>query len=104
MTTNCDNTTSGGQHHQHHLFNYHDAVIYPSDLGIIDSPSAWLNDALIHFQMTRLQYRRRRTGVTDEEKPKKKMKMGKSSVERRMDESDSDEIIISETENLFLDP
>ncbi len=90
MTTNSDDT-SAGQHHQH-LFNYHDAVIYPSDLGIIDSPSAWLNDALIHFHMTRLQHRRRR-GVTDE------MKMGKSP-EERMDESDG----TGDAENLFLDP
>ena len=76
-----------GQHHQH-LFNYHDAVIYPSDLGILDSPSAWLNDAVIHFHMTRLQHRRRHRGKNPKE---------------RMDESDSDDDS-SDTENLFLDP
>lgn len=37
------------------ILNYHDAVIYGSDLALLDSPTAWLNDACIHFQMTRLQ-------------------------------------------------
>jgi hypothetical protein len=37
------------------LVNYNDAVIYTSDLAILDSSTAWLNDACINFQLTRLQ-------------------------------------------------
>jgi Ulp1 family protease len=37
------------------LVNYNDAVIYASDLAILDSSTAWLNDACINFQLTRLQ-------------------------------------------------
>jgi Ulp1 family protease len=40
------------------LLNYHDAVIYSSDLSILESPNAWLNDACINFQMTCLQHRK----------------------------------------------
>ena len=39
-----------------HLLNYHDAIIYPSDIALLDSPTDWLNDAVINFQMTRLQH------------------------------------------------
>ena len=38
------------------LLNYHDAVIYASDLSILECPTAWLNDACILYQMTRLQH------------------------------------------------
>jgi hypothetical protein len=48
------------------LFNYHDAVIYASDLSILDCPTAWLNDACIHFQMTRLQHKRQEGKVNYE--------------------------------------
>ena len=36
------------------ILNYHDAVLYKSDLAILQSPSQWLNDACIHFFLTRL--------------------------------------------------
>ena len=72
MTTN---------NHHHHLLNYHDAVIYPSDLEILDSPTAWLNDAIIHFQLTRLQHRQT------------------TELENRADGATS-----TSTENLFIDP
>jgi hypothetical protein len=41
------------------LVNYNDAVIYTSDLAILDSSTAWLNDACINFQLTRLQQQQR---------------------------------------------
>lgn len=41
------------------LINYNDAVIYASDLAILNSPTAWLNDACINFQLTRLQQQHR---------------------------------------------
>ena len=41
------------------LLDYHDAVVYPADLALLDSPTAWLNDACIHFHMARLQRTRR---------------------------------------------
>jgi hypothetical protein len=65
----------------HLLLNYHDAVIYPSDLEILDSPTAWLNDAIIHFQLTRLQHRQT------------------TELENREDGSTS-----TSSENLFIDP
>ncbi|KAL3763894.1 hypothetical protein ACHAWU_003360 [Discostella pseudostelligera] len=49
------NDNDGGAQHQQCLFNYHDADIYSSDLAILDSPTAWLNDAVLHFQLTRLE-------------------------------------------------
>lgn len=36
------------------LLNYHDAVLYESDLALLQSPTAWLNDACMHFGMTLL--------------------------------------------------
>ena len=36
------------------ILNYHDAVLYQSDLAILQSPRQWLNDACIHFFLTRL--------------------------------------------------
>jgi hypothetical protein len=38
------------------LISYHDAVIYPSDLALLDSTTDWLNDACINFQMKHLQH------------------------------------------------
>mmetsp|Transcript_17904 Transcript_17904/g.40958 ORF Transcript_17904/g.40958 Transcript_17904/m.40958 type:complete len:313 (-) Transcript_17904:107-1045(-) len=37
------------------LINYHDAVIYESDLKLIERRTEWLNDSCIHFFFTRLQ-------------------------------------------------
>ena len=65
-----------------HLLNYHDAVVYPSDLALLNSPTAWLNDACINFQMTRLQHR----------------KVGEKRARK------TDGTIIDQLEDLFLDP
>jgi hypothetical protein len=69
------------------LVNYNDAVIYTSDLAILDSSTAWLNDACINFQLTRLQQQhqqreRSRVSVVNEQ----------------------DGIITVEEQYLFLDP
>ena len=69
-----------------HLLNYHDAVVYPSDLALLDSPTAWLNDACINFQMTRLQHR----NVCEKR--------------ARKTEEECDGNIIDQLEDLFLDP
>jgi sulfur relay (sulfurtransferase) complex TusBCD TusD component (DsrE family) len=37
------------------VLNYNDAVIYGKDLGLLAHNTAWLNDACIHYQLTRLQ-------------------------------------------------
>jgi sentrin-specific protease 8 len=34
------------------FLNYNDAVLYGSDMALLDSPTAWLNDACIHFYQT----------------------------------------------------
>lgn len=36
------------------LLNHHDAVLYESDLALLESPTAWLNDACMNFGMTLL--------------------------------------------------
>ena len=68
-----------------HLLNYHDAIIYPSDLALLDSPSDWLNDAVINFQMTRLQHERRKSG-------------------QKRHRDDDGEVVVNQLEDLFLDP
>lgn len=40
--------------HNPQILNYHDAVLYQSDLNILLHPQEWLNDACIHFALTRL--------------------------------------------------
>lgn len=35
--------------------NYHDAVLYSTDIDILRSTNSWLNDSCIHYQMTRYQ-------------------------------------------------
>lgn len=56
MSKSTNDNDGGEQHKQEQmLVNYCDAVIYPSDLALLDSPTAWLNDAIIHFQLTRLE-------------------------------------------------
>jgi hypothetical protein len=36
------------------IVNYRDAVVYGRDLKLLESPSSWLNDSLVHFGMLRL--------------------------------------------------
>lgn len=36
------------------ILNYHDAILYESDLQLLKNPTAWLNDACINFGMIRL--------------------------------------------------
>jgi len=38
------------------LLNYHDAVLYSTDIDILRDHHLWLNDACIHFQMKRYQH------------------------------------------------
>ena len=39
------------------VLNYHDAVLYQSDLAFLESNNAWLNDACMNFYLTVLQQR-----------------------------------------------
>ena len=48
---------STGNNNATMILNYHDAVLYESDLAILQSPCQWLNDACIHFFLTRLSQR-----------------------------------------------
>jgi hypothetical protein len=43
------------------IVNYRDAVVYGRDLKLLESPSSWLNDSLVHFGMLRLLHGSRRT-------------------------------------------
>lgn len=56
---NSPNPQSPTGHMNQLLINYHDAFIYSSDLALLDHQTAWLNDACIHFQLTRLSMLRR---------------------------------------------
>eukprot|EP00578_Thalassiosira_sp_NH16_P022821 CAMPEP_0181104694 /NCGR_PEP_ID=MMETSP1071-20121207/15569_1 /TAXON_ID=35127 /ORGANISM="Thalassiosira sp., Strain NH16" /LENGTH=309 /DNA_ID=CAMNT_0023187919 /DNA_START=110 /DNA_END=1036 /DNA_ORIENTATION=- len=80
-----------------HFLNYRDAVIYPSDLAILDSPTAWLNDACINFQMTRLQQTQdeRRNAAKEDESEQKRQKKG-------ADDGDGERSDL--LEDLFIDP
>ena len=44
-------------HHATLVLNYHDAVLYGSDVALLESSTAWLNDACVHFFLTFLQQR-----------------------------------------------
>lgn len=70
------------------LLNYHDAVIYRSDLALLDSQTDWLNDACINFQMTRL----RQAATTTQEKVTDPNRQGKGTD------------VVEILEDLFLDP
>ena len=74
------------------LVNYHDAVIYPSDLALLDSPTDWLNDACINFQMRRLQHTQEESWDAGKEgsRDSKRQKKGIEGIEQ--------------FEDLFLDP
>jgi Ulp1 family protease len=39
------------------IVNYNDACIYQSDLNILRSKDGWINDSIMHFQMTRFRHR-----------------------------------------------
>ncbi len=53
------------------IVDYHDACIYSRDLSLLDSPTEWLNDACINYQMTRLQQRfNSNAGVNSFSKPR----------------------------------
>ncbi|KAL9189998.1 hypothetical protein ACHAXT_009673 [Thalassiosira profunda] len=78
------------------LLNYHDALIYPSDLALLDSPS-WLNDACINFQMTRLQHRQ---GSSEDEGAE-----GERSGKRQKNNGEeSGGAVRVRLDDLFLDP
>ena len=80
-----------------HLLNYHDAIIYPSDIALLDSPTDWLNDAVINFQMTRLQHQTQneRRGYDDVDDDR----IRGQKRQRKGDDDDVDKL-----EDLFLDP
>jgi sentrin-specific protease 8 len=46
------------------LINYHDAVIYGSDLKLIERRTEWLNDSCIHFFFTHLQQQQHKSCTT----------------------------------------
>jgi len=78
-----------------HLLNYHDAVIYPSDLALLDSRTAWLNDACIHFQMTRLQQRHLKH---------RQQEKGGDLADNGNGDGDDGGTGVEHLEDLFLDP
>lgn len=48
---------SGKEDKNRLLLNFHDATLYESDLELLGSPIAWLNDNIIHYALTSLQQR-----------------------------------------------
>ncbi|KAL9183931.1 hypothetical protein ACHAXT_002017 [Thalassiosira profunda] len=78
------------------ILSYRDALIYPSDLALLDSKCAWLNDAVINFQMTRLQHRPTATGSGEAR--------GQRSRGRQPDGADGGEGGCVQPDDLFLDP
>lgn len=90
------------------LINYHDAVIYPSDLSLLDSSTAWLNDACVHFQMTRLQHRHRQSDDVQTKEDAMTLLDGHQREEKRQRVhrcgQGNDEPHVEQLEDLFLDP
>ena len=78
-----------------HLLSYHDAIIYPSDISLLDSPTDWLNDAVINFQMTRLQHPQNECRADGDDKDS----IRGQKRQRKGDDDDVDQL-----EDLFLDP
>jgi hypothetical protein len=60
------------------IINYHDAVIYGSDLKLLKNRTEWLNDSCIHFFFALLQQRQREQEREQKEKEKEK-KEGKDT-------------------------
>ena len=75
------------------LINYHDAVIYSSDLALLDNPTAWLNDACIHFWLTHLQ---------KQQPQHRKQERRRWRGERNLNEPV--EVKTEQLQDLFLDP
>ena len=78
-----------------HLLNHHDAIIYPSDIALLDSPTDWLNDAVINFQMTRLQHPQNECRADDVDDDRIR------GQKRQRNGEDDD---VDKLEDLFLDP
>ena len=72
------------------VLDFNDALIHASDLALLDSDVAWLNDSCINFQMTRLQHR---ASAARAKKRPRENGGGYGSCRRPSGE-----------ENLFLDP
>ena len=85
---------SNNNHNQ--LLNYFDAVIYPSDLVFLDSPTAWLNDACINFQMTCLQQ--------TQDEPQAEGKEVEREQKWQRNGVDGDGKRIDQLENICVDP
>ena len=83
-----NNNNSSSHEQEQQLLNYHDAVIYPSDLALLDSPTAWLNDACINFQMAYLQQNQKDDAA--DEREQKRQKNGTEGIDQ--------------LDDLFLDP
>jgi sentrin-specific protease 8 len=56
------------------IINYHDAVIYGSDLKLLKNRTEWLNDSCIHFFFVLLQQRQRQSEQEREREQKDKEK------------------------------
>ena len=51
------------------VVNYHDACIYGRDLALLEeSPTAWLNDACLHFALTDLQTQQQQSSCSSNNK------------------------------------
>mmetsp|Transcript_3976 Transcript_3976/g.8908 ORF Transcript_3976/g.8908 Transcript_3976/m.8908 type:complete len:267 (+) Transcript_3976:40-840(+) len=72
------------------ILDFDDALVHASDLALLDSDVAWLNDACINFQMTRLQHRASAKGA---KKRPRESEGGDGSCHRPPGDDD-----------LFLDP
>lgn len=64
-------------------------------MALLDSPTDWLNDAVINFQMTRLQYPQNECRADGDEKD------SRIGQKRQMNGEDDD---VDKLEDLFLDP
>ena len=69
------------------IINYHDAVIYGSDLKLLKNRTEWLNDSCIHFFFVLLQQRHREQEQEREREQKETSSLSSSSSFLFMDPS-----------------
>jgi Ulp1 family protease len=74
------------------IINYHDAVIYGSDLKLLKNRTEWLNDSCIHFFFVLLQQHQREQEQEREREREQKEKEKKEGKE------------VSSSSFLFMDP
>uniref|UniRef100_A0A7S4NIS5 Ubiquitin-like protease family profile domain-containing protein n=1 Tax=Odontella aurita TaxID=265563 RepID=A0A7S4NIS5_9STRA len=74
------------------LVNYHDACVYESDLRLLESPTAWLNDACILFRLNWISQIRGRTRTSVADRSDNVLFLDPSVISFMMHQCDDDDL------------